>query len=83
MDILKVAVAAWTAFLYAVAIYAVALTLDLVGGPGLGAMSSGQGVTILIAVAPAAIGLTVALRAWTPQHGTTHTEDHESSEESH
>lgn len=77
MDILKVAVTAWTAFLYAV-VYAVALTLGFVGGHGLGAMSSGQGVTILIAVAPAAIGLTVALRAWTPKH-----ENREGSEESH
>lgn len=79
MDILKAAVTAWTAFLYAVVLYAVALILGLVGGYGLAAMSSGQGVTILIAVAPAAIGLTVALRAWTPKHGTTHPEDHEES----
>lgn len=68
MDMLKAAVTAWTAFLYAVVIYAVSLTLGLVGGRGLAAMSSGQGVTILIAVAPAAIGLTAALRAWTPKH---------------
>ena len=68
MDILKAAVTAWTAFLYATVIYAVALILGLVGGHGLTAMSSGQGITILIAVAPAAIGLTVALRAWTPKH---------------
>lgn len=67
MDLLKAAVTAWTVFLYTVVIYAVALLLGLVGGHGLAAMSSGQGVTILIAVAPAAIGLTVALRAWTPQ----------------
>lgn len=78
MDMLKAAVTAWTAFLYAIVIYAVALTLDLVGGHGLGAMSSGQGVTILIAVAPAAIGLTVALRAWTPKH-----EDRDDSEGTH
>lgn len=77
MDMLKAAVTAWTAFLYAIVIYAVALTTGLVGGHGLAATSSGQGVTILIAVAPAAIGLTVALRAWTPKHGTTHPEDHE------
>lgn len=70
MDMLKAAVTAWTAFLYAIVIYAVALTCGLVGGHGPGAMSSGQGVTILIAVAPAAIGLTVALRAWTPKHPT-------------
>lgn len=75
MDMLKAAVTAWTAFLYAVVIYAVALILGLVGGHGLAAMSSGQGVTILIAVASAAIGLTVALRAWTPKH----LEDHEES----
>lgn len=68
MDMLKAAVTAWTAFLYTVVIYAVALILGLVGGHGLAAMSSGQGVTLLIAVAPAAIGLTVALRAWTPKH---------------
>lgn len=66
MDMLKAAVTAWTAFLYGVVIYATALTLGLVGGHGLSAASQGQGVTILIAVAPAAIGLTVALRAWTP-----------------
>lgn len=77
MDMLKAAVTAWTAFLYAIVIYAVALTLAPVRGHGLAAMSSGQGVTILIAVAPAAIGLTVALRAWTPKHCTTHPEDHE------
>ena len=76
MDMLKAAVTAWTAFLYAVILYAAALILGLVGGHGLAAMSSGRGVTILIAVAPAAIGLTIALRAWTPKHG-----DHESSEE--
>ena len=76
MDLLKAAVTAWTAFLYATVIYAVALTLGLVGGHGLAAMSSGQGITILIAVAPAAIGLTVALRAWTPKH-----ENHDDSEE--
>lgn len=78
MDMLKAAVTAWTAFLYAVVLYAVALILGLVGGHGLGAMSSGQGVTILIAVAPAAIGLTVALRAWTPKHPVI-----EDEEESH
>lgn len=75
MDMLKTAVTAWTAFLYAVVLYAVALILGLVGHPGLAAMSSGQGITILVAVAPAAIGLTVALRAWTPQH-----EDHDYKE---
>lgn len=80
MDMLKAAVTAWTAFLYAIVIYAVALILGLVGGHGLAAMSSGQGVTILIAVAPAAIGLTVALRAWTPKRGTAH---HDDAEESH
>lgn len=68
MDMLKAAVTAWTAFLYVIVIYAVALTYGLVGGHGLAAMSSGQGITILIAAAPAAIGLTVALRAWTPKH---------------
>ena len=78
MDMLKAAVTAWTAFLYTIVIYAVALILDLVGGHGPAAMSSGQGVTILIAVAPAAIGLTVALRAWTPQH-----ESRDDAEESH
>lgn len=78
MDLLKAAVTAWVAFLYAVVIYAVALSLGLVGGRGLAAMSSGQGVTTLIAVAPAAIGLTVALRAWTPKR-----KGHENSEESH
>lgn len=79
MDMLKAAVTAWTAFFYAIVIYAVALTLGLVGGHGPAAMSSGQGVTILIAAAPAAIGLTVALRAWTPkrqhtleEHGESH-----------
>lgn len=76
MDMLKAAVTAWTAFLYAVVLYAVALILGLAGGHGLGAMSSGQGVTILIAVAPAAIGLTVALRVWTPQHSSASLEDH-------
>ena len=76
MDMLKAAVTAWTAFLYAVVIYAVSLILGLVGGHGLAAMSSGQGVTILIAVAPAAIGLTVALRPWTPQRQHT-IEEHE------
>ena len=76
MDILKAAVTAWTAFLYAIVIYAVALTLGLVGGHGLAAMSSGQGITILVAVAPAAIGLTVALRAWTPKH-----ENHDDTKE--
>lgn len=76
MDLLKAAVTAWTAFLYAVVLYAVALILGLVGGHGLAAMSSGQGVTILIAVVPAAIGLTVALRAWTPQRkGTENSEE--------
>lgn len=79
MDMLKAAVTAWTAFLYAVAIYAVALILGLAGGHGLATMSGEQGVTILIAVAPAAIGLTVALRAWTPKHSTTNPEDHEES----
>lgn len=78
MDMLKAAVTAWTGFLYAIVIYAVALALGLVGGHGPGAVSSGQSVTILIAVAPAAIGLTVALRAWTPKH-----KGHESSEETH
>ena len=68
MDMLKAAVTAWTAFLYAIVLYAVALILGLVGDHGLATMSGGQGVTILIAVAPAAIGLTVALRAWTPKH---------------
>lgn len=77
MDMLKAAVTAWAAFLYAVVLYAVALTLGLVGGPGLRAMSSGQGITILIAVAPAAIGLTVALRAWTPKHSSASPEEHE------
>lgn len=77
MDMLKAAVTAWTAFLYVTVIYAVALILGLVGGHGLAAMSSWQGITILIAVVPAAIGLTVALRAWTPQH-----EDHDDTEES-
>ena len=81
MYMLKAAVTAWTAFLYAVVIYAVALTLGLVGGHGLGAMSSGQGITILIAVAPAAMGLTVALRAWAPQHSTVAPAGRESSEE--
>lgn len=78
MDLLKAAVTAWTAFLYAVVVYAVALILGLVGGHGPAAMSSGQGVATLIAVAPAAIGLTVALRAWTPQRQHT-IEDHEES----
>ena len=77
MDMLKAAVTAWTAFLYAAVIYAVALILGLIGGHGLSAVSSGQGVTILIAAAPAAISLTVALRAWTPKHGTSHPEDGE------
>lgn len=80
MDMLKAAVTAWTAFLYAIVLYAAALILGLVGGQGLTAMSSGQGITILVAVAPAAIGLTVALRSWTPQRQHT-IEDHE--EESH
>lgn len=75
MDMLKAAVTAWTAFLYAVVVYAVALILGLVGGHGLAAMGSGQGITILIAVAPAAIGLTVALRAWTPKHHEDHEEN--------
>lgn len=75
MDMLKAAVTAWTAFLYAVVIYAVALILGLVGGHGPVAMSSGQGVTLLIAVAPASIGLTIALRARTPQREDP--EDHE------
>lgn len=78
MDMLKAAVTAWTAFLYAVVIYAVALILGLVKGHGPAAMSSGQGVIILIAVAPAAIGLAVALRAWTPKH-----ENHSGTKESH
>ena len=82
MDMLKAAVTAWTAFLYAIVLYAAALTLGLVGSHGLSAMSSGQGITLLVAVAPAAIGLTVALRAWTPQRQHT-IEDHESDEESH
>lgn len=77
MDMLKAAVTAWTALLYAIVIYAVALIMGLVGGHGLAAMSIGQGVTILVAVAPAAIGLTVALRAWTPKHPTI--EDHKKS----
>lgn len=79
MDMLKAAVTAWTAFLYGVVIYAVALALGIVGGHGLSATSSGHGITILIAVAPAAIGLTVALRAWTPQRPST-IEDHEGEE---
>lgn len=78
MDLLKAAVTAWTAFLYTIVLYAVALILALVGGHGLAAMGCGQGITILIAVAPAAIGLTIALRAWTPQH-----EDHDDTEEDH
>lgn len=78
MDMLKAAVTAWTAFLYAVVLYAVALILGLVGGHGLTAMNNGQGIAILIAVAPAAISLSVALRAWTPKH-----KGHESSEEAH
>lgn len=80
MDMLKAAVTAWTAFLYAIVIYAVAPTLGLVGDHGLAAMSSGQGVTILVAVAPAAIGLTVALRAWTPKQQHT-IEGHENNGE--
>lgn len=76
MDMLKAAVTAWTAFLYAIVIYAAALTLGLIGGHGLSAASQGQGITLLIAVAPAAIGLTVALRAWAPQRQHT-IEDHE------
>lgn len=76
MDLLKTAVTAWVAFLYGVALYAAALALGLVGGHGLSAASQGQGVTILIAVAPAAIGLTVALTHWTPKH-STHLEDRE------
>lgn len=72
MDLLKAAVTAWTAFLYAAVIYAAALILGLIGGHGPAAMSSGQGITILIATAPAAIGLTVALRAWTPKHESHH-----------
>ena len=80
MDMLKASVTAWTVFLYAVVLYAVALILGLVGGHGLAAMSGGRGVTILIAVAPAAIGLTVALRAWTPKRSSApHLEDHEGS----
>lgn len=82
MDMLEAAVTAWVAFLYVVVLYAVALILGLVGGHGLATMGSGQGFTILIAVAPAAIGLTVALRAWTPKHSTA-PEEHESSEEDH
>lgn len=78
MGMLKAAVTAWTAFLYAIVLYAVALTLGLIGGHGLAAMSSGRGITILIAVAPAAIGLTVALRAWTPKH-----ENHDDAGENH
>lgn len=81
MDLLKAAVTAWTAFLYAIVLYAVALILGLVGGHGLTTMSSGQGVAILIALAPAAIGLTVALRAWAPQHGTAASADRDDSEE--
>lgn len=74
MDLLKTAVTAWVAFLYGVVLYAAALTL------GFSAASQGQGITILVAVAPAAIGLTVALRSWTPKHSTP-LEDHE--KESH
>lgn len=77
MDLLKTAVTAWVAFLYGVVLYAAALTLGLIGAHGISAASQGQGVTILIAVAPAVIGLTVALRAWTPKHSTTALEDHE------
>lgn len=80
---LKAAVTAWVAFLYVVVLYAVALILGLIGGHGLATMGSGQGFTILIAVAPAAIGLTVALRAWTPKHGSDAPGDRESIEESH
>nr|DAR90343.1 MAG TPA: hypothetical protein [Caudoviricetes sp.] len=76
MDLLKTAVTAWVAFLYGVVIYAAALTLGLIGAHGISAASQGQGVTILIAVAPAAIGLTVALTHWTPKH-STYLEDHE------
>lgn len=76
MDLLKTAVTAWVAFLYGVVLYAAALAVGLVGAHGISAASQGQGITILIAVAPAAIGLTVALCSWTPKH-TTHLEDHE------
>ena len=80
MDLLKTAVTAWVAFLYGVVLYAAALALGLVGDHGISAASQGQGVTILVAVVPAAIGLTAALRSWTPRH-STHLEDRE--EESH
>lgn len=80
MDMLKAAVTAWTAFLYGAVLYAAALTLGLIGPRGISAASQGQGLTILIAVAPAAIGLTVALTHWTPKHSTP-LEGHE--EESH
>lgn len=83
MDMLKAAVAAWTAFLYAVVLYAVALILGLVGGHGLSAVGQGQGITILIAVAPAAIGLTVALRGWTPQRSSAAPADRDDSGENH
>lgn len=79
MDLLKTAVTAWVALLYGVVLYAAALTLGLTGAHGISAASQGQGITILIAVAPAAIGLTVALTHWTPKH-TTHLEDREDKE---
>lgn len=79
MDLLKTAVSAWVAFLYGVVLYAAALTLGLVGDHGISAASQGQGITTLIAVAPAAIGLTVALRAWTPQRPSTIEDDDEES----
>lgn len=80
MDLLKTAVTAWVAFLYGVVLYAAALTLGLIGAHGISAASQGQGITILIAVAPAAIGLTVALAHWTPSKRPA-LEDHE--EENH
>lgn len=80
MDLLKTAVTAWVAFLYGVTLYAAALTFGLIGAHGISAASQGQGITILVAVAPAAIGLTVALAHWTPKHGTTTFEDHEDEE---
>ena len=79
MDLLKTAVTAWVAFLYGVVLYAAALTLGLIGAHGISAASQGQGITILVAVAPAAIGLTVALTHWTPQRQHA-LEDHEDKE---
>ena len=80
MGLLKTAVTAWVAFLYGVILYAAALTLGLIGAHGISGASRGQGVTILIAVAPAAVGLTVALAHWTPKH-STHLEDREDESE--